>query len=204
MIRRFLLPLVIFASLSPTLRAQGTKPVTDADALSAINSLRTELVDAFNKGDVDRLISHLDPDIVITWQNGEVSRGPDGVKAYYNKMMTGPDRKVQKLSAEPAVDDRHIYGDWAVSWGNLHDEYTLNDGTSFKFDSRFTATIAKRGAEWKVVAFHASVNAFDNPILKLAAKKVGMMAGVGAGVIGLLIGFIAAKATGKRRAPTAD
>jgi ketosteroid isomerase-like protein len=202
MIRRFLLPLVIFASLTTTtaLRAQTTKPVTDADALSAINSLRTELVDAFNKGDVDRLISHLDPDIVITWQNGEVSRGPDGVKAYYNKMMTGPDRKVQKLSSEPAVDDRHIYGDWAVSWGNLHDEYTLNDGTSFKFDSRFTATIAKRGAEWKVVAFHASVNAFDNPILKLAAKKVGMMAGVGAGVIGLLIGFIAAKATGKRPA----
>jgi ketosteroid isomerase-like protein len=199
MIRRFLLPLVIFASLTTALRAQTTKPVTDADALTAINSLRTELVDAFNKGDVDRLIAHLDPDIVITWQNGEVSRGPDGVKAYYNKMMTGPDRKVQKLSSEPAVDDRHIYGDWAVSWGNLHDEYTLNDGTSFKFDSRFTATIARRGAEWKVVAFHASVNAFDNPILKLAAKKVGTMAGVGAGVIGLLIGFIAAKATGKRQ-----
>jgi ketosteroid isomerase-like protein len=184
--------------------AQTTRTaVTDADALSAINSLRTELVDAFNKGDVDRLISHLDPDVVITWQNGEVSRGPDGVKAYYNKMMTGENRIVQKLSAEPTVDDRHIYGDWAVSWGNLHDEYTLNDGKSFKFDSRFTATIAKRGAEWKVVAFHASVNAFDNPILRMAASKVGTWAGIIGGVIGLFVGLLIGRMRGKRPAPTA-
>src|SRR5262245_65744305 len=110
--------LVLLLSIAPLARAQTTRAagVTDADALAAIASMRTELVDAFNKGDVDRLISHLDPDIVITWQNGEVSRGPDGVKAYYNKMMTGENRIVQKLSAEPVVDDRHIYGDWAVSW----------------------------------------------------------------------------------------
>src|SRR4029434_6465649 len=116
-------------------------------------------------------------------------------------MMMGDHRVVQKLSCDPVVDDRHIFGDWAVSWGNLHDDYTLNDGTSFKFDSRFTATIAKRGAEWKVVALHESVNAFDNPIVRLAAKKVGTWGGIAGAVIGLLIGFVAGKARAKRSAP---
>jgi ketosteroid isomerase-like protein len=171
-------------------RAQTTKPVTDADPLAAINRLRTEMVDAFNKGDVDRLLSHVDPDVVATWQNGEVCRGPAAVRAYYDKMMTGPNHIVAKLTANPVVDDRHVYGDWAVSWGNMHDEYTLNDGTSFKFDSRFTATIARRGEEWKVTSFHASVNAFDNPILKIAAKKAGMWAGVGGAVVGALGGAL--------------
>lgn len=198
------LALVVLLCMTAGARAQTTRAaVTDADALSAINSLRTELVDAFNKGDVDRLISHLDPDIVITWQNGEVSRGPDGVKAYYNKMMTGENKIVQKLSAEPTVDDRHIYGDWAVSWGNLHDEYTLNDGKSFKFDSRFTATIARRGAEWKVTAFHASVNAFDNAILRMAASKVGMWAGIIGALVGLFVGVVVGRMRGKRAAAPA-
>ncbi len=56
------------------LSAQTTQAVavTDADPMAAINSLRSELVDSFNKGDLDRLLSHLDPDVVVTWQNGEV------------------------------------------------------------------------------------------------------------------------------------
>lgn len=181
-------------------RAQTTKPaVTDADPLVAINRLRAEMIDAFNKGDVDRLLSHVDPDVVATWQNGEVCRGPAAVRAYYDKMMTGPNRIVAKLTANPVVDDRHVYGDWAVSWGNMHDEYALNDGTSFKFDSRFTATIARRGEEWKVTSFHASVNAFDNPILKIAAKKAGIWAGVGGAVVGALGGTLLGLMIAKRR-----
>src|SRR5689334_21757485 len=120
--------------------AQTTQPVSDEDPLQAINHLRTELVDAFNKGDDDRLLSHLDPDVVVTWQNGEVCRGPQAVRAYYNKMMTGPDKRVEKVSADPKVDDRHVYGDWAVSWGKMNDHFVLTDGSQLALDSRFTAT----------------------------------------------------------------
>lgn len=182
--------------------AQTTQGVKDPDPLKAINLLRTELVDAFNKGDVDRLMSHLDPDAIITWQNGEVTRGPQGVRAYYDKMMTGPNRIVSKLTAEPVVDDRHIYGDWAVSWGNLHDDYVLTDGSTFRFDSRFTATIARRGDTWKVTSFHASVNAFDNPILGVAVKKTGAWAGGIAGLVGMLVGGVIGRLLGKRKSPS--
>jgi hypothetical protein len=62
-------PLVIVLALltvSSSARSQTTRAVTDADPIIAINLLRGELVDSFNKGDVDRLLSHLDPDVVIT------------------------------------------------------------------------------------------------------------------------------------------
>jgi ketosteroid isomerase-like protein len=194
--------LFIVALLADRVPAQATKPVTEADSIAAIAALRGELVDSFNKGDVERLLSHLDPEVVATWQNGEVCRGPEAVRAYYNKMMTGPGRIVARLSSNPVVDDRHVYGDWAVSWGNLHDSYELKDGTTFKFDSRFTATIARRGAEWKVTSFHASVNAFDNPVLKIAASKGATWAAVAAGVIGLGLGTVAGLLIGRRRTRT--
>lgn len=181
---------LLLVMLTAPARGQTSQTVTDPDPLKAINQLRTELVEAFNKGDVDRLLLHLDPDVVVTWQNGEVCRGPAAVKAYYEKMMSGPNKIVAKLSADPKVEGRHIYGDWAVSWGNLNDEYELSDGTKFKLNSHFTSTIARRGEAWKVTSFHASVNAFDNPILSLAEKKAGTYAGAGGGVVGLIVGLV--------------
>jgi hypothetical protein len=138
---------------------------------------------------------------VITWQNGEVCRGPQAVRAYYDKMMTGPEKRVEKVSADPKVDDRHVYGDWAVSWGRMNDHFVLTDGSQLSLDSRFTATIAKRGDVWKVSSFHVSVNAFENPILGMAAKKAGswgLMVGILAGIVlGLVVGLM----MGRRRAP---
>src|SRR6267142_3156743 len=197
------LAMVLLAIVSAA-RAQPTQGVTEPDSLKAINLLRTELVDSFNKGDVNRLLSHLDPDVVVTWQNGEVCRGPQAVKAYHDRMMAGPNRIVAKLSSNPVVDDRHVYGDWAVSWGNLHDDYELNDGSKFKLDSRFTATIARRGNEWKVTSFHASINAFDNPILGVAEKKVATWAGVIGALVGVVVGGGIAWAMGRRKKPVSQ
>lgn len=194
------LALVILAGSSIAI-AQTTQPVTTTDPTVAIGALRTELIDSFNKADLPRLLSHLDEDVVVTWQNGEVCRGPAQVKAYYDKMMTGPDRRVQSVKADPKVTDRHIYDDgkWAVSWGELNDHFTLTDGSDLAMNSRFTATIARRGDEWKVTSFHVSVNAFDNPVLRLAAKKTALWTGVVVGVIALVVGVIAGRLIARRR-----
>jgi ketosteroid isomerase-like protein len=194
--------LLMTIALAAAAQAQTTRAVVESDATKAIDVLRGELIDAFNKGDVDRLLLHLDDDVVVTWQNAEVCRGPKAVKAYYDRMMTGPNRIVAKLSSNPVVDDRKIFGDWAISTGNLHDQYTLNDGNSFRFDSHFTAVVARRAGEWKVMAFHASVNAFDNPILRIAEGKVGTWAAVIGAILGFIVGVVAARVISrKRRAP---
>ena len=60
-------------------------------------------------------------------------------------MMTGPDRRVRSCG-QAGVDDRHVYGDWAVSWGNLHDQYMLTDGTTFNVRQPLHRDDRQRGA----------------------------------------------------------
>jgi ketosteroid isomerase-like protein len=163
---------------------------TDTEADQAITKLREGLVDSFNKGDMDRLLSYLDTNAVVTWQNGEVCEGPAAVKAYYERMMKGDHPVVSKVTADPKVLGRHVQGDWAVSWGNLNDQFVLTDGRELPLNSRFTATVVKRGDRWLVSAFHVSVNAFDNPIMALAIKKILIIAGIGGLVIGGILGAV--------------
>lgn len=198
---RSVLFVVVLITSSALIRAQ-TEPATtqaiSSDPTQAIAALRQDLVDSFNKGDIDRLLSHLDEDVVITWQNGEVCRGPQAVRSYYDKMMKGPDKRVQSVTSDPKVEGRHVYGDWAVSWGTMNDRFVLTDGSDLTMNSQFTATIARRGSEWKVSSFHVSVNAFDNAILRHAARKAVIWTSVIAGAVCLLIGVAVGMAVKRR------
>lgn len=162
----------------------------DLDVEREITKLREGLVDSFNHGDIDRLLTYLDTNAVVTWQNGEVCEGIAAVKAYHERMMNGDKRVVVKVTADPKVLGRHIQGDWCVSWGELNDHFQLADGRDLPLNSKFTATIAKRGDRWLVSAFHVSVNAFDNPITQIAVKKTAQIVGVAGVVIGCVLSFI--------------
>ena len=175
---------------SPSAPAQADEP-------QAVGVLREGLIDSFNKQDIDSLLNYLAPDVVVTWQNGEVCHGPAEVKAYYQKMMKGDQPIVAKVTADPKVDGRQIYGDWAVSFGHMNDRFILTDGSDLPMDSRFTATISHQGDRWLITAFHLSTNTFDNPVLGYTVKKgatYGALAGaVGGLAIGVLVGAVFAR-----------
>jgi ketosteroid isomerase-like protein len=191
--------LVILVLLLPAF-AQETPPPAAEDVAKAIDELRDGLITSFKKGDVDTLLTFLDPEIVVTWQNGEVVRGPDGVRGFYDRMMRGEEPVVREIQSEPKVLGRQVHGNVAVSWGNLHDRFILTDGSDLPFQSVFTANVAKRGDRWLVTAFHTSVNAFDNPVLGYAVKRTALWTGIITGVIGVLLGFIVSRLAGRRRA----
>jgi ketosteroid isomerase-like protein len=160
----------------------------EADA--GLDRLRAALVEAFNKQDIEGTLSHLTPDVTVTWQNAEVNHGPAEVRAYYTRMMSGDKRIVREVKCDPKILGRQMHGDWAVSWGNLNDHFTLMDGSDLPFNSTFTATTMKSGDKWLVTSFHVSVNAFENPVLKLAVRKTAWWLGGGALAAGLLGGFL--------------
>jgi hypothetical protein len=137
----------------------------------------------------------------VTWQNGEVCEGTAAVRAYYDKMMKGEHPLVSKVTSEPKVLGRHVQGDWAVSWGELNDHFLLSDGRDLPLNSHFTATIARRGDSWKVSAFHASVNAFSNPITGQAVKKMALVAGIGGIITGVLVGLVIASLRRPKNSP---
>jgi len=176
--------------LQNALFAQTNNVPAALDPTEAITRLREGLIDSFNRADLDRLLSHLDTNVVVTWQNAEASLGREGVRDYYNKMMRGDRPIVRNVQANPEVLGRHVYEDWAVSWGKMNDVFSLTDGSELPFDSRFTATIARRGDHWQVTAFHTSVNAFNNPVLNSAIKKVGRTVGIVGSIAGVILGLI--------------
>lgn len=193
-----ILPLLFLALMGSSFaQTMGSAPSDKPTA--EIIRLREGLTESFKKGEVEKLLTYLDPNVVVMWQNGEVCRGRDEVRAFYNRMMTGDNRVVREITSEPEVLGRHVYGDWAVSWGNLHDHFVLKDGSDLPFNSVFTATIAKRGDVWLVTAFHASVNAFDNPVIKLSIRKTATYVAIAAGAVGLLVGVAAALLIRRRK-----
>ena len=187
----------MFLALSFTARAADA-PAPD-ETTAAITTLREGLIDSFNKGDIDKLVSYVAPDAVITWQNGEVCKGPEELKAFYQRMMTGDGRIVREVQCQPEVIGRHVYGDWAVSWGNMHDHFVLMDGRNLQLNSVFTATIARRDGRWMVVAFHTSVDAFENPVMKIAIQKMGMWIGFAGLAGGLIFGIVGMRMFGGKK-----
>jgi ketosteroid isomerase-like protein len=183
--------LLIMLSLTLLLNA-ALAQTNSSEVDQAITRLREGLIESFNKGDIERLLTFLDTNAVVVWQSGEVCQGTAAIKAYYDKMMKGEHPVVSKVTFEPKVLGRHIEGDWAVSWGELNDHFLLSDGRDLPLNSRFTATIAKRGDAWKVSAFQASVDAFSNPIKAQAVKKMALAAGIGGVITGVLVGLVIA------------
>lgn len=193
--RSVLVAMALGASSVGVAQAQGVPPPAAAsdDVGPAIDALRNDMVDAFNKGDVDRLLSHLTPDAIVTWQNGEVSHGTNEVRAYNSKMMSGPDRVVKSISASPVVEGRRVHDDWAFSWGHMNDTFSLMDGRELTLDSRFSAVLVRADGGWKVSEFHLSTDAFHGAIIKSAimttAKRIGLIGGSAALIAGVAIGF---------------
>jgi ketosteroid isomerase-like protein len=187
-------------TLSP-LRAQDGKPAKEDPAHEQLRTLRREVTDAVNKNDLDRLLTHLDKDVVVTWMNAEVSRGPDGVRAYYDKMTKGPDRVVESVTINPEVDElTHLYGDTGIASGSSQDHFKLADGRDFVVPTRWSGTLVRKDGRWLIAEFHASTNLFDNPVLHIAIRKTATWVGCGAAVAGLLVGFVVARLL-RRRSP---
>lgn len=177
-----------------------TAPDEIEASTAGIDQLREGLVESFQKGDIDALLTFLDPEVVVTWQNGEVCEGREEVRAFYERMMDGENRVVSDIKSNPEILGRHIDGDRAVSWGNLNDHFILMDGSDLPFNSVFTATIVKRDDRWLVAAFHTSVSVFENPVLETAVSKTALWTGLGGGGLGLLLGLLACRMRRKKSA----
>lgn len=172
-------------------------------AHAQLRALRDDLVDAMNKKDLNRLLSHLHPDVVVTWQNAEVSRKPEGVRTYISRMLDGPNSVVETFSTAPTVDELTILygGDAGVAFGSSKDSFRLRSGQTFDLTSRWTATVVNDGESWKIAAFHSSASLFDNPLLA-AAQRWAMTGAVVALIAGFGIGFLISR-IGKRRSQRA-
>ena len=165
-------------------------PAAEDAAHNELRALRTEVIDAITKGDIDAVLSRVHPNVVVTWQNNEVCRGAKGLREFYTRM--GKDA-FKGYKVPPTPDDLTIlHGPNAgISFGNVVGQYSLF-GKNLEFESRWTATLVKENGRWLLASYHVSLNALDNPLIN-SAKKSLLWVGVGAGVAGLLVGVLIGK-----------
>jgi ketosteroid isomerase-like protein len=177
--------------------AQAAPVATPEDpAHQELRAIRDALVTAFNNRDYDGFLRHLHPNVVATWQNAEVARRHDGIKAFMKKMSEGESKQVESAQAKVEVDElASLYQNSCVAFGSLAQDFKFFDGREIPLKSRWTATFIKEDGRWLLAAIHISANIFDNPILGLAVRKTALWTGVGAVVLGGLGGWL----IGRRR-----
>jgi len=145
-----------------------------------------------NTHDIQLFTRHIAPEARVTFLNGEVVQGPQGVHDYFKRMVgDDPDAVLSdyQTKAEVAYLAR-FYGDVAVANGTMHDVFTPKARGVFAFDSKWSATFAKQAGVWKIVALHFSTNAFNNALteeLKAKITQAAVLAGVTVVIVMLLV-----------------
>jgi len=172
-------------------------------AHAELRQLRDGLLAAMNKGDLEATLTFLHTNCVITWHNAEVSRGHQGVRDYYNRVMTGPNRIVDSFHCNVKVDELTILygGTTGICFGSSDEQFKLANGRNLNVKGRWTVTLIKENGHWLVASLHASTNLFDNVMLDLAKRSLGVT-GVICFVIGVLIGWVISRRR-KRVTPAA-
>ena len=205
---------------TPPAAATATSPATASSADTAavhteLRRLRDEMLAAWQRRDIDALLSHVDPNVVVTWQNGEVNRGPDAIRRFYNEMLSGEASILSNLVSTLEVDDLSVlHGpDTAIAFGSIHDNFTfkrplastaaIGAGNTLALTSRWTATLVRKAGEWKLASYHVSANVFSNPVQDLAVKASGRLGGIVGFLIGVIVALLAARMLRRRATPAA-
>lgn len=178
--------LLVFLAIAP-LHAQPP----DQAAHDALRQLKTTMEKALNARDLDTIVANVDPNVVFTTMNGDVCRGPQQIRTYFDRMLTAPNHIVKDVKVSFDVDElTTIYGgDTGVAYGSSKDHYELTDGKTFDIRGRWTCTMVKSGDRWVIAAFHYSANVFENPIVD-RYKAAIWQAGIGAAVLALIAGVL--------------
>lgn len=189
--------LLFFAAL---LRPLPMTPQTDLhhEDREALLKILAEVEKAINAQDIDGILAQMSPDCTVTWWNAEISRGHDDIRAYYQRMVKDPGRYISKYTTQAKLGSHARFvgaaGDVALAEGSMEDEFFPIIRGPFKLNSRWSATAAKSGGQWKIVNLHLSSNVFTNTLISELTRALWLAGGAGV-VVGGLIGFFA----GRRR-----
>jgi ketosteroid isomerase-like protein len=144
---------------------------------------------AINNQDIDSLIPLLDNNAVLIYQDAQVARGTDEMRAYYQTMLGKTNAILKSYTTKAKVGaPARFYGNIAVADGSSKDTIVFINGSELMIDTRWSVTLVKQANQWKVIQLHFSGSLFDNPLLDAAKNKL-WIAAIIAGIAGLLLGW---------------
>ena len=183
----------LFVLMLLSAAAHAADPDLHADDRKELLKIFREIEASINAQNVDRMVQQMAPDATVTWLNGEVSRGHAEIKAYYDRMVKGEKRILDKYTtAAKVAAPARFFGDVAVADGTTEDEFFPVARGPFRLSSQWTSTSAKIDGQWKVVGLHLSSNVFTNPLMD-EAKSAIWYAATGSLAGGFILGWIMAR-----------
>ncbi len=178
--------------------AQAQDRKQDHDELRAMLKTVTE---AMNSRNIDAFAPLFHDKFSITTVDQQVFTNLNDFKTYFNGLFTGGKTPLQSITFTPTADalTEFVGEDIGFVHGVSTDTYTFTDGDTRVMTSRWTATLYKNNGKWKVLNVHIGTSLFDNPVLA-ALKDWLYKVGVGAGIAGLILGFVIARLTRSKKA----
>jgi len=153
----------------------------------ALLKLMEAVESAINAQDVEGIVALMRPDCTVTWWNAEISRGHDEIRGYYRKMVKDEGRIINKYTTQVKLGAHARFigsgEDVALADGSMEDEFFPVIRGPFKLSSRWSATVAKSGGQWKIANLHLSSNVFTNTLIAELENALWY-----AGAAGLVIG----------------
>lgn len=153
---------------------------------------------AINDQDIEGILAQMRPDCTVTWWNAEISRGHDEIRAYYRRMVKDDGRYISKYTTQAKLGAHARFlgegGDVAVADGSMEDEFFPIIRGPFKLNSRWSATVAKSGGQWKIANLHLSSNVFTNTLIAELTRAIWIT-----GSLCVVIGGLAGWFIGRRR-----
>ena len=185
-----LLSFVLLATW-PALAQEKPGMKEEDPAHNELRALRDGLTDAVLKGDVEKQLNYVSKDVVVTWQNGQVVRGHDGLKDFFKKNQGGTAKVFQGYKVPPTPEDLTVLygGNTGISYGKSVGKYNVL-GKEFELENHWSATLVKdAGGHWLIASYHVSGDILDNPLLNTAKNTLYLAGGV-ALLLGLAGGII--------------
>jgi len=188
--KSILLTISLFMLASSTIAAEVNSNEAHRKILSDI---LTDFETSLNEKKLEKMLSHLDDQAVMSFMTTETAVGKDAIVAFYEKMFKGPKAPLVDHTTKASLDGKAIFhGDTVVASGRTKDVFTLKNGAIYDFDTRWLATIVNKNGNWKVVSVNFSIDPFDNIVLKETQEKIWTYA-IAAFFAGLLIMFVAGR-----------
>ena len=102
--------------------AATAQPDPHAEDRKRLLDIFHEVEASINSQSLGQMVKQMDPNATVVWANGEVSRGPAEVLAYYDRMVKGKDRILTRYNTKAALHGHARFlgnGDVAVADGTM-------------------------------------------------------------------------------------
>ena len=169
----------------------------DADH-AALRALRDKVATAIDNQDTKTLASCLAKPFVFIAVDQTAMTNESQMQEFFDRMFKGSGALVTSMKTEPQADilTRFVDSNTGVCYGSSKDTYTMKSGKVVEMNVRWSATVVKQDGDWKVSVAHVGTDFLNNPVLD-GLKNFAKMIGVGAGIGGLLVGFVAGRMLGR-------